>query len=466
MSVIVEIIDKEGRADRVGCEAHGGGEAHVGYEARGGGEAGVGHEARGGGEAHGLARWAASGLMALSGQPGGGPSVLASDLMSRIDALLSLLNQRCASVGSEHRYDIRLLTERATLSGLTRGGRESCNRSCRLIETRDGWVALNLPRDSDWQSLPALMGCYVEQGSWTEVISAARNVKTDELVAKGRLLGLPIAAAIVPGTSTVGTPTFIASRGENAVRLGRVRDWEQSPPLVVDLSALWAGPLCGQILAACGARVIKVESIGRPDSIRQTSPEFFDLLNAGKESVALDFDSGADLERLGALIKRADLVISSARPRAFEQLDLAPEALMQSNPKLNWVAITAYGWHGESRNAVGFGDDVAVAAGLTSWCDGQPSFIADAIADPLTGIAAAAAAIEAIGSGRADGAHIGIMIDASLYASASYVATADVMTHDPADTKHLIVSEPQARPGNGRARAFGSDTTSLLRELT
>jgi CoA-transferase family III len=362
---------------------------------------------------------------------------MSGHVMSRVDALLALLNQCCTSIGSLPRYDIRLLTERAILSGFTRGGRESCNRSCRLIEARDGWIALNLPRDDDWAALPALLGCDIEIGSWPEVVSAIRGAKTDELVANGRLLGLPIAAAIVPVTSALAVPTFIAG---GVISRGRTRDWKRSPPLVVDLSALWAGPLCGQILAESGARVIKVESIRRPDTIRHTSPAFFDLLNAGKESIALDFGSATDLERLRALIRSADLVIGSARPRAFEQMDLVPEALMQSNPGLNWVAITAYGWYGENRNAVGFGDDVAAAAGLISWCDGQPSFIADAIADPLTGIAAAVAAIDAIAGGGvrgAGGAHGtggthrvggGVLVDASLYASAAYVATADAIT--------------------------------------
>ena len=40
-------------------------------------------------------------------------------------------------------------------------------------------------------------------------------------------------------------------------------------PLVVDLSALWAGPLCAHLLGLAGARVVKVESLGRPDGARR-----------------------------------------------------------------------------------------------------------------------------------------------------------------------------------------------------
>ena len=37
------------------------------------------------------------------------------------------------------------------------------------------------------------------------------------------------------------------------------------PIRVVDLSALWAGPLCGAILAAAGCDVTKVEAVDRMD---------------------------------------------------------------------------------------------------------------------------------------------------------------------------------------------------------
>ena len=40
---------------------------------------------------------------------------------------------------------------------------------------------------------------------------------------------------------------------------------EPSELLVADLSSMWAGPLCGQLLARAGATVVKVETRGRPD---------------------------------------------------------------------------------------------------------------------------------------------------------------------------------------------------------
>ena len=53
-----------------------------------------------------------------------------------------------------------------------------------------------------------------------------------------------------------------------------------------------------------------------------------------------------------------------------------------------WIAITAHGWH---TDRVGFGDDCAVAGGLLG--EG-PCFLGDALADPLTGLEAALAALD------------------------------------------------------------------------
>ena len=64
---------------------------------------------------------------------------------------------------------------------------------------------------------------------------------------------------------------------------------------MVDLSALWAGPLAASLLLEAGARVVKVEARDRPDGARSGPRPFFDLLNAGKESVAIDLSAPDEL---------------------------------------------------------------------------------------------------------------------------------------------------------------------------
>ena len=45
-----------------------------------------------------------------------------------------------------------------------------------------------------------------------------------------------------------------------------------APPRIVDLSALWAGPLCAHLLQLAGASVVKLESTRRPDGARFGAP--------------------------------------------------------------------------------------------------------------------------------------------------------------------------------------------------
>jgi crotonobetainyl-CoA:carnitine CoA-transferase CaiB-like acyl-CoA transferase len=169
---------------------------------------------------------------------------------------------------------------------------------------------------------------------------------------------------------------------------------------VVDLSSLWAGPLAGSLLRHAGARVVKVESTTRPDGARSGPKSLFQSLNHGKESVTFDFTSPSGRRELRDLVSRADAVITSARPRALEQLGLDPVAMVRAGGPAVWLAITGYGDDAAAAGRVAFGDDAAAAGGLVVWDDDGPCFCADAIADPATGLAGAAAVLAILATGR------------------------------------------------------------------
>src|SRR5256885_1973011 len=63
---------------------------------------------------------------------------------------------------------------------------------------------------------------------------------------------------------------------------------------VIDLTRVLAGPMCTQMLADLGARVIKVEQPGTGDDARGIGPfvdggsAYFLSVNRNKESIALD----------------------------------------------------------------------------------------------------------------------------------------------------------------------------------
>ena len=158
-------------------------------------------------------------------------------------------------------------------------------------------------------------------------------------------------------------------------------------PMVVDLSSMWAGPLCSWYLMRCGAKVVKIESINRPDGTRKGSAVFHRRLNGGKDVVSLDFNNSEDIDQLRSLIRRADIVIEGSRPRALEQLGV--DAMEEVARGAIWCSVTGYGRASEPHR-VGFGDDAAAGANLLADVDGSLWFIGDAIADPITGASAAA----------------------------------------------------------------------------
>ena len=331
--------------------------------------------------------WAASGAMALTGRPGQPPLGPPAGFVGRASALGEALAARGVEVDP-----LALLGERAALSGLRRGGDVSCGGSTRLVRAADGWFAVTLARPDDVDALPAWLGATtVGPEPWDDVVECARRRTVADLVAGARLLGMP--ASALPDPSAGRRPAVVATRAG-------ARKPVADRALVVDLSSLWAGPLCTSLLQQAGARVVKVESSHRPDGARAGPAPFFELLNEGKEMVQLDFRSPGDIEHLRGLLLRADVVVEASRPRALEQLGLVAMDLLRdpAGPTV-WLSITGYGREAPGRDWVAFGDDAAVAGGLVSWDPAGPCFCADAVADPLTGLAAACAALDALEGG-------------------------------------------------------------------
>ncbi len=317
--------------------------------------------------------------MAVTGRADGPGLVCPAPLASAADAMLAALKALVARPEMLPANGALLLGERARLLGLRRGGRRSANGACRLLDASDGRIALNLARDEDWDLMPALFE-REQVASWESVgrLVAARPAR--DLVARGIALGLPIAIETTPPTASLSAPVQSEDAAASPPR-GR--------PLVVEFASLWAGPLAGSLLHMAGARVVKVESSARPDGMRAGHRGFYDLLNAGKESVAVDFGDPHALRQLRRLVDRADIVIEGSRPRALRRIGIDRTAMVARGGV--WVGLTAHsGRDGPDR--VGFGDDASVAGGLSqvmaqAW--GEPMFAGDAIADPLTGLAAA-----------------------------------------------------------------------------
>lgn len=360
------------------------------------------------------AAWGASGLAWLTGAPDGPPDFSRAAVLQRAaDAVDRLgLDQKAAT----------LLAGRAGLRGWTRAGRVSAGGATRLLTAAGGWWALTLSRPDDIEAVPALIETDPVCEPWQAIAAWAADKPVTDVVARARLLDLPAAAL-----------------GEAAAAAPLVRRVGPSGPgrgprgaLVVDLTSLWAGPLCGQLLAQAGATVVKVESPSRPDGTRAGDRAFFDWMNAGKLSCAIDFDR--DTAFLAQLLAAADVVLEGSRPAALVRRGLGPLDVA-GRPGRVWLQITGHD------GFPGFGDDAAVAGGLVGVdAAGDPVFCGDAIADPLTGIEATVAVRDALARGG------GEVITFSLAAVAANYAALPL---------HCGGEHPASPPGRPRIEAAG-----------
>lgn len=361
------------------------------------------------------ADWAESGAKELTGYAGGPALEARGHPAAAARAALVVLS---ALSEVSDLPGVELLGERAALAGLTRNAPRSCGGAMGFLRTTDGHLALSLARPSDVELVPAITQATVTADPWTTMTHWARSQSATVAAARCQRLGVPASPVLPAGHPSHAIPTprpwLLAHRGGPRPAGPR----RHKPPVVVDLTSLWAGPLCARLLRHTGAHVIKVESTGRPDGSRAGQPAFFERMNAGSEHVALDFASDDGRRQLRGLLKAADVVLEASRPRALRQLGIdASEAVRAGTV---WLSITA---RGRDSDWVGFGDDVAAGAGLLAQAD-EPLPAGDALADPLAGLHAAVAVSAALTTGQ------GWLLDLSMH-----------------DTARLCVTPAAARPG-------------------
>lgn len=338
-----------------------------------------------GGEQHPAISWATSGMMALTGSSE--PRMCPAPLAACADGAMLALQALAPGSGIAELSGAALLAERMQTHGLKRAGAVSAGGSCRLLKTADGVLAVNLARKDDWELLPAWLQSE-PVANWQQLAANLQCGRTRDLLERARMMGLAVSAAWAVSREPVPWYRLAVDSG--------LRVAPATPkPKVVDLSSLWAGPLCSRLLLNMGADVTKVESTQRPDGARNGPAKFFERMNAGKNQAMLDLHARCGVDQLRELIADADIVIEAARSRALRQLGIDAETLVREQPGLTWISITGYGREQPQADWVAFGDDAGVAAGLTDlmhMATGEHLFCGDAIGDPLTGLHAALAA--------------------------------------------------------------------------
>jgi crotonobetainyl-CoA:carnitine CoA-transferase CaiB-like acyl-CoA transferase len=163
----------------------------------------------------------------------------------------------------------------------------------------------------------------------------------------------------------------------------RVLDWTQQLP----------GPYAAWNLAALGAEVVKVEP-PRGDAARRVGA-LFDVVNGGKQSVALDLRDPADQARFRGLVGAVDVVIEGFRPGVAARLGCDPAWAVATHPRLIWCAISAFGQVGPAAATPGHDLNAQALAGLP-WLERSAGGAPRPSVLPVADFGAAATAVSAI----------------------------------------------------------------------
>jgi formyl-CoA transferase len=146
---------------------------------------------------------------------------------------------------------------------------------------------------------------------------------------------------------------------------------------VLEMGQLIAGPFAAKTLGDFGADVIKVEPPGTGDPLRQWrmvkdgTSVWWQVQSRNKRSIALDLKSPDAQAIVRKLAADADVLIENFRPGALEGWGLAPDKLVEANPRLIVLRISGYGQTGPYRDRPGFGV-VAEAMGGLRHLTGEP----------------------------------------------------------------------------------------------
>src|SRR4051812_21825857 len=169
---------------------------------------------------------------------------------------------------------------------------------------------------------------------------------------------------------------------------------------VVDLSRILAGPYCTFLMAELGARVIKVEPPDKGDDARHYGPfiagksSYFQSVNRGKESLALDLKSDGDRRIFERLLETADVVVENFRPGTMEKLGYGWETLHARYPRLIYAAASGFGHSGPYSTHPAYDMVVQGLGGImsiTGYPDGAPARVGMSIGDIGAGLYTAVA---------------------------------------------------------------------------
>jgi CoA-transferase family III len=240
-----------------------------------------------------------------------------------------------------------------------------------------------------------------------------------ELAATAQSMGLPLVDFRLRPGRPPPTVEIAATSGPFA---GRDCPAPGRPPLegtvVVDLTAMWSGPLATWILATLGAQVLKVEPDCRLDGTRALDDEgvypagsfvpgdperslVHAALNRCKERLNLDLRVAEQRHEFLDVVAAADLVIANPTPRVPVNLGYDPASLLRGRERpLVHLTMPAFPRGSQEREWRAYGHGIHAVSGLGLAADCMPWAAPVPYCDALSGFAAAAVAAAALGAAR------------------------------------------------------------------
>jgi len=284
----------------------------------------------------------------------------------------------------------RSATDDEVVGHLTLGRRCGGAAPSAPVDVGAGHVCADLGADGDAEAFERLLGV-LGPGPHDPERVARRAQEWRLPVPPYRSSAQPQRRSCLPGTE--------ASRPMAGVR-------------VVDLTAMWAGPLATRLLAEAGAEVDTIEASCRPDGLRGT-PAMFEQLAEGKRRHDLDLREPGPRAALVDLVADADVVVESFSPRVMPNFGLDAATLIARHPELLVVSMPAFAPGTAERDWVAYGTGVHAISGLGVDPDGVAWAPSVTYPDPLAGLAAFAAICTARAEG-VRGRHLVIPLEAAL----------------------------------------------------
>ncbi len=130
---------------------------------------------------------------------------------------------------------------------------------------------------------------------------------------------------------------------------------------VADLTRVIAGPVCGRVLAAHGADVLRIHPPHLPEL-----PALAIDGGRGKRCAHVDLRNAADRKAFDALVGEADVFVQGFRPGGLASLGYGPEAMAERRPGIVYVTLSAWGEAGPWSGRHGFDSLVQTATGMVA----------------------------------------------------------------------------------------------------